>query len=184
MARMYGLLCIAALLFIGSPPAGAHEGHDHGADEPSPPATATLSPRTSTASGQLEAVIVLSGTQLVVYLDDYASNAPVADAVVDVVAGAQEARATQRTAGEYVVDAGALGIDAGETHRHALTLVVETADETDLLPATLDVTGTRPAEAGVRPAGTLAGWAMPVLLLLGGAWWWRYRLTAARRGMH
>lgn len=181
---MYGLLCIAVLLSIGSPPAGAHEGHDHGADEPPPPVTATLSPRTSSASGQLEVVIALSGTQLVVYLDDYASNAPVADAVVDVVAGTQEARATQRATGEYVVDTGALGIDAGETRRHALTLVVETADEADLLPVTLDVTGTPPADAGARTAGTLAWWAMPVLLLLGGGWWRRYRLTAARRGMH
>ncbi|MFP5383395.1 MAG: hypothetical protein ACLGHG_04935 [Gammaproteobacteria bacterium] len=177
---MYRPLSIAAALLLAFHAAQAHEGHDHGADAPSSPVGATHSPRTSTASDRLEAVVVLSGTQLLVHLDDYASNAPVAGAAVDVVVGNREATAAQRAPGEYVVDAGALGIVPAEPARHALTLVVTTADYADLLAATLDVTATLPAENEARVAGAVAWWAVPVLLLLGGIWWWRYRLNAAR----
>lgn len=181
MPGMYRFLSIAAFLSLALPAVQAHEGHDHGAEEPSTPVATAPSPRTSTASDRLEAVIVLSGTQLLVHLDDYASNAPLAGAAVDVVVGNREAPAVQRAPGEYVVDAGALGIVPAEPARHALSLVVTTADDADLLAATLDVTASPPADDEARVAGTVAWWAVPILLLLGGGWWWRYRLNAARR---
>lgn len=180
MPGMCRFLAIAAVLFLSIPVAQAHEGHDHGAEEQSTPVATASSPRTSTTSDRLEAVIVLSGAQLLVYLDDYASNAPVADAAIDVIFGNREARAMQHAPGEYVVEAGALGIASAEPARHALTLVVSTGDDSDLLAATLDVTAPPPAEDEARVAGTVAWWAVPILLLLGGGWWWRYRLNATR----
>lgn len=177
---MIRYLCIAFVLLFVWPSAQAHEGHDHGTDAPSPPIPVALLPRTSAASDQLEGVVVLSGAQLLVYLDDYASNAPVADAAIDVIVGNREARAMQRAPGEYVVDAAALGIAPAEPSRHALSLVVTTADGADLLAATLDITAPPPAKTEARVAGTAAWWAVPILLLLGGGWWWRYRLNATR----
>ena len=60
----------------------AHEGHDHG---PQPAlAPANVAPRGEAASQEFELVAVAQGAELVIYLDRFATNEPVAGATIEV----------------------------------------------------------------------------------------------------
>jgi cobalt-zinc-cadmium efflux system membrane fusion protein len=70
----------------------------------------------------------------VIYLDSFASNAPVPGAKVEVEGAGLKGVAVEVAPGVYQLPAPALG--AG---KHALTVSIETADNADLLATTLDV---------------------------------------------
>lgn len=114
-------------------PVAAHEGEDHGA--PPPAATQTVSPRAEAATDEFELVAVLEAQRLVVYLDRYATNEPVAKATVDVEAAGLSGTASEIAEGVYALPVAA----APAPGKHALTFTVETADTADLLSATLDL---------------------------------------------
>jgi hypothetical protein len=164
-ALSFGLMLLAA-------PLAAHEGHDHGPPA-APPAAATQTPRASAQSADFELVTSLEDGRLVVYLDHFATNAPVEDAALEVESGAFSAPAMHRGQGVYELPAGSLA-GAG---RHDLVFTIRTATASDLLLASLEVPedGDPPAGPAPPPAwyestpllqGAVAVLALCVLVLL------------------
>ncbi len=95
-------LAFAAALIVLVSAAAAHEGHDHGA--PPPAVVTATSPRLATHSDAYELVGILRGDKLTIYLDDYATNAPITDAAVAVtIGGDEEAEAKPASDGTYVL---------------------------------------------------------------------------------
>src|SRR5688572_18559917 len=72
---------VAAILALAAPHGHAHEGHDH-ADKPAPAAASGA--RAESTSSAFELVAIARGTSLELYLDAFATNAPVTGASIDV----------------------------------------------------------------------------------------------------
>jgi len=113
-------------------PAFGHGGEDHGA--PPPPVAQAVELRTAAATEEFEVVTLLEGKKLVVYVDRFASNEPVAQAKVEIEGAGLKGVATEAAPGTYVLDVAA----ALPPARHPLTISVEAGDSLDLLTATLD----------------------------------------------
>lgn len=95
-------LCLALLVLPGL----ADDGHGHG--ETPAAATQAASPRTSAHSELFELVGIVDKGQMVVYLDRYASNEPVAGARIEVEAGTEKGVAAPQPDGTYLVRLAAL----------------------------------------------------------------------------
>lgn len=161
--RACSLLGLAALLFTA--PLQAHEGHDHG-EAPPPAPVADATPRFEASSDLFELVGTLQGPTLTLYLDDYASNAPVAKASLELEAGERKYSAKEGQPGVYHLD-----LADTKPGRHALVFTIQAGEEVDLLTANLEI----PAASSVTTAKTpgfdwrLLGWAgLPLL----GFWGW------------
>lgn len=79
------VLALCAGLFISltlAPSAGAHEGHNH--DE-APRTLTPVAPRGEAHSGDLELVAVLRDGEIVLYLDRFSTNEPVANATIEAL---------------------------------------------------------------------------------------------------
>src|SRR5262245_31179200 len=77
----------------------AHEGHDNG---PAPAAApANVIPRGEAASERFEVVAIAQGAELVVYLDRFATNAPVKDATIEIETPVGPAKAEPKGDGSY-----------------------------------------------------------------------------------
>ncbi len=152
-------------------PAFAHEGHDHG-EAPKPPPTADAAPRFEAASEEFELAGVLRGHALTLYLDHYASNAPVAKARLEMEVGKQKLMARESEAGVYLLDLGNM-LAGAKPGRHGLVFTIQAGDTLDLLTANLEIPAPKAPPAG---AGTFdwrrLGWAGLALPLL---WVWRRR---------
>jgi biotin carboxyl carrier protein len=97
-----GLACLV-VIFLGLAASVAHEGHDHD-DEKSMVAAAGF-PRVAARSDLYEIVGILKDDRLAVFIDDAASNEPIADATVQVTIGDAPAVEARRTPeGVYTVD--------------------------------------------------------------------------------
>jgi RND family efflux transporter MFP subunit len=94
---------IAVALLITNVPAGAHEGEDHGAPPAATAATATPSgPSGEAHSGRFEVVVTGSEDgRLTVYLDDYATNAPVEGARLILSVADRQVQASAVSPGTY-----------------------------------------------------------------------------------
>ena len=103
LAGRFGAVVGALLLaFASVAPVLAHEGHDHGAAQVSP--GAPTSPRVTASSETYEAVGVLRGERLTLYLDRFGTNEPVTDAKIVVTLGGEgEVPAERGPAGAFVV---------------------------------------------------------------------------------
>ncbi|MDP2432611.1 MAG: hypothetical protein Q8O33_11330 [Pseudomonadota bacterium] len=156
-------------------PVFAHEGHDHG-DAPKPVPVADAAPRFETASEEFELVGVLQGGALTLYLDHYASNAPVEKATLEVEAGKQKVRAKETEPGVYFLEL----VDTNPG-RLGLVFTIQAGDSVDLLTANLEIPAPKAAlaEAAAFDWRRL-GWAGLALPLLG-VWVWRRR---SRRKQH
>lgn len=148
--------CLAILIAAFMQPARAHGDEDHSHDDSSAaPATLPEQAQNQMASGPrgtaqteaFEIVAVLAtpdaGTDnkkppaapiLTLYLDDFATNAPVLNAKVEVESGTFKAEARMQTPGVYVAPAAALA----KPGNYPLTVSVETQDTADLLDVTLN----------------------------------------------
>ena len=129
-------------------PAGAGGGEAPGARGGAPPAVAAGA-RTEAQTEAFELVAVLAEGRLTLHLDVFATNAPVADAQVEVESGAFRAVADQAAPGVYAVPA----VSFGPPGRYPLVVSVQAGDVADLLTATLDV----PQPAAV--AGQARSWS-------------------------
>lgn len=169
------LSCLTAMALAAPTwPAWGHGDEDHSHDEPSPAAQAApqSGPRASAQTESFEIVAALDKPTLTIYLDDFNTNTPIADAKVEVQSGAFQATATMQSPGVYTLAAAALAQPA----QHPLTISVETADTADLLSLTLDTReahandGNAPDDhAGSRwPASWLWGLGVAVALLAAG----------------
>ncbi|WIM04817.1 MAG: HlyD family efflux transporter periplasmic adaptor subunit [Candidatus Nitricoxidivorans perseverans] len=139
-------LPIAIVLLFASPAAFGHGGEDHGA--PPPAVSQDVAPRAAAATEDFEVVAALEGKHLVVYVDRFASNEPIAKAKVEVEGAGLNGLAAEAAPGAYVMNLAAPMPPA----KHALTIGIEAADSADLLSATLGVAPPR------RSAAPLPWW--------------------------
>ena len=128
-AALRALAVSLALAAVAAPGGGAraHEGHSHGTEAPAPPAQAA--PRAEAVSTDFELVAVAMGDRVRLYLDRFATNAPVTGADIDVETpdGAVEAKAI----GDGVYEIAAPWLARGR--RHDLLATVTTGGTTDVL---------------------------------------------------
>lgn len=159
-----GTIILALALAL---PAWGHGGEDHG-DTPAPPVTTEAAPRAAAASEEFELVAALEGDRLHLYLDRFASNEPVADALVEVDDGTSQAIATPIAPGRYALPVQAFT----KPGRHALTVSVQTEDTADLLSITLELSAPIVEAAQPRPypweRWALWGASGALLLIVGG----------------
>ena len=144
-------LWVALLLILVAAwhlPAAAHEGHDH--DAPPPPTTVVSAPRAEASTDTVELVVVARGAALELYVDDFRTNAPIEDAVVEVETPDGPV-AAKTTAGQpYRIEAPW----AARPGRYDLVVTVTTATILEILPVTLTVPQAAPA-----PAVAASGWS-------------------------
>jgi len=164
-------LPIGTWVFMASmalaPPALAHGGEEHG-DAPAPAMTAVAAPRAVAESDEFELVAIAEDKRLILYLDHFATNVPVADARVEVESGTMKAVATEIAPGVYALPAAAFA----RPGRYPLAISIEAGDSADLLATTLDFAG--PATAIARHARSWRewkGWGVPGALLIAAAGW-------------
>jgi hypothetical protein len=148
MKRLLALLAFALLAGL----AAAGPGHDHGPEPAARPGGGP--PRFATHSERFELVGVLEGETLVLYLDHYATNAPVPDARIEVAGDAVQGTAAATEDGTYRIAAPALG-QPGE---HALVFTVSTVGDPDLLEGTLVIAAPTSGEPKHAVFEWLARW--------------------------
>lgn len=166
---------LAVLAFVLPAQAGGDgsDGHSHAAPAPVvvvPVSTAVA--RLSSETDQFELVGVLEGKVLTLYLDQFASNTPVAKAQIEVESGAWKAVATEVSPAVYAVPAEPLT----RPGKHPVTITVQAGDNADLMNATLE---SGPATTGVVHTHFWSEWAVwwgAAALLLAGV-----SLVAIRR---
>jgi hypothetical protein len=134
-SSLFSLFALLFALMLASP-AWSHGDEDHSHDEePVLQAAPSLIPRASAQSEEFELVAVLAEQQLTLYLDHYASNAPVTDAQIEVESGAFKAVALQTEPGVYTLPGAAFK----QPGKYPLVFSIETETSADLLTTTLEV---------------------------------------------
>ena len=170
---LFAPLC--ALLLLLSPSARGDAGHDHG-EAPSTPSGPAL-PRFAAVSESFELVGVLSGRQLTLYLDRFASNEPVPGATLELDVGGKRVEATPHGEGEFEARLD----DEPPPGVLPVTATVVAGAQSDLLVGELDIHGDHHAATAAPPNLRLVvGWALgavAILALLA----WRVRRAASAR---
>lgn len=164
---------IAVALSFSISPAGAHEGHDHGAAPTAASvAAAPAGARAEVVGTAFELVAVAEGASLTLYLDAFATNEPLGGADITVETPTGPVKATEDD-DRYRLDAPFLA----EPGRFDLIATVAVGSELEILPLTLVTTA---AAAPARAAGatasawlvswwpSLPGWALWSVILLAG----------------
>ncbi|MDP3240092.1 MAG: hypothetical protein Q8M69_06665 [Reyranella sp.] len=170
-ARSAAALAVALSYSIS--PAGAHEGHDHGAAPPAASvAAAPAGARAEVVGTAFELVAVAEGASLTLYLDAFATNEPLGGADITVETPTGPVKATE-DGDRYRLDAPFLA----EPGRFDLIATVAVGSDLEILPLTLVTTA---AAAPARAAGatasawlaswwpSLPGWALWSVILLAG----------------
>ncbi|MGV8893186.1 MAG: hypothetical protein ACOH2K_09665 [Burkholderiaceae bacterium] len=168
MSRQTLIFTLLTLLFTPIL-AFAHGGEDHG-DGPKPVSVANVAPRAEAQTELFELLATASNGQLTIFIDRFASNAPVTGAKVEVESGswkAVAAAAGDGSSGSYRVAAPQFA----KPGSYPLMFTVEAGTETDLIETTLVV-----AEAAQPEATT-------PFLRLGSMWWWVGGSLAALAGI-
>lgn len=172
-AGIAGLALLAAL--FAAIPARAGDDHDHG---PAPTAaTGPALPRFTASSELFELVGVVNGTQITVYLDRFADNAPVKGAQLQLEVGGAKVALKEHEEGEFEGQL-AQALKPGLT---PVTATIVAGTDSDLLAADLDLHAETHADAAPSRswkayAGWAAGAAIAALALA-----WAGRRAAARR---
>lgn len=154
----------------------AHGDEDHGVTAKAPVAPTVRPLRVEAASEAFELVGQLQGDKLVIYLDRFATNAPVTGAKVDVEGGPLKAVKAIERDGVYTVPAASLNAPG----THALVFTIQDGDASDLLTGDLAVAGTEHAAvAGATDGPPVMRWisaAVAAALVAGaGLFAWRRR---------
>lgn len=114
-------------------PSLAHEGHNHG-DEVVPSGSLPIAPRATATSDDFEVVAAAADGRLIIYIDRFATNEPIAGATVEIVENDVTAPAAETAAGVYTISGWARPPGA-----YNLMVAVDTGDISDLLPVTLEI---------------------------------------------
>lgn len=149
-ARFFALVLLVMSLGWQYAPASAHEGHDHG--PPPPPLPTTVKPRVAVHSDAYELVAIANGQQLIIYLDRYATNVPVADARIEIMTGSATFSASPQPDSTYRVNIP--GIE--KPGKHELVFNVQHREGDDLLPGWLDTS--KPTVAAAQSANDRGPW--------------------------
>jgi cobalt-zinc-cadmium efflux system membrane fusion protein len=176
MMQARALLLATAIAFPAWAGGDASDGHTHGAPAPAPIPVAASAPRAVAATEDFEVVAVLDGKHLLVYVDRFASNEPVAKAKVEVEGAGLKGLAKEAAPGTYVMDLAAALAPA----RHALIISIEAGDSADLLSATLDTSQPVVAAADAHGWTPRSVWIIAALLLLAAGALLVYRRRKAR----
>ena len=131
------LVSIIALIAVSlpSPSAFAHGGEDHGDEKPA--ADASIGPRVEATSDTFELVAVPSGAgkgKLIIYLNDFWTNAPITNASIAITKGDATSKATPET-GLYELEAPWVKTPG----HYDLTFAVTAGETSDLMIGTLDI---------------------------------------------
>lgn len=173
MKRSIVLLLTAIFTLPAWAGGDSSDGHSHAAAVPL--VTTATAPRAVAATEEFEIVAVLEGKKLVVYVDRFATNAPVAKAKVEVEGAGLKGILSETAPGTYVMDVAAAIAPAS----YPLTISIEAGDTADLLTATLNIPQPAGGAEGVVPVYGWQQWiawiVAGLLLLAGGA------LLVARR---
>jgi len=148
-----GALFVAA--FLGSAPAWAGPGHDHGDEVPATVGQAL--PRFSAESEAFELVGVLRGKQITLYLDRFVDNSPVRGAQIELEIGAAKFKAEPLGLDEYTV----VLPEAPKPGVLPVTAMLTADKDTDLLAGELDIHEEAHTDAAAHAHGwtEFAGWA-------------------------
>lgn len=148
MRRFNAMLCRTALLaltaFAVAGVGTAHEGHDHGA--PPPPVSNTIGPRAEASSSDFEVVVIARGGELLIHLDAFRTNAPVADAAIEIDTPAGQLVPIDRGNGVYAADAASLMAPGS----YDLAITVTARDMVDILAMTLTIPDGTSSAATIR----------------------------------
>ena len=128
--RALRALAVTAALSAAIAPASAHDGHDHGEQQP---VSAGALPRGEAASNAFEIVAIVRGENLEIYLDRFATNEPVTGATLEVESPDGPVKAAEGADGTYRVAAPWLA----KSGRADLIFTVTSGDATDILPLTI-----------------------------------------------
>jgi hypothetical protein len=158
----------ACLLAIA---AHAHEGHDDAA--PGIPAVLDgRAPRVEASSELFEIVAVIDSGVMTLYLDRYATNAPIADATIDVEIGAVKGVAQPNTDGTYTFKDPLLARPA----QVPVTFAIAAGSEGDLLTAEVVIADPNVSNAHASPAYPWKSWLwivgglIPISMIASGVW--------------
>jgi hypothetical protein len=131
--KIWLFCCLSSvLLFMGSVQAGA--GHDH--DTPETPTNTVVNdtPRLVMSSGQFELVGIAEGKSIHLYLDDFATNAPIPEASIELEIAGEQLKAEEEGDGTYHITLEHALTDGV----HAVLATILTASASDLLTGELD----------------------------------------------
>ena len=162
MMQAGALLLATVIAFPAWAGGDASDGHTHAESAPAPVAVTASAPRAVAVTEDFEVVAILEGKHLVVYVDRFASNEPVAKAKVEIEGAGLKGLASEAAPGTYVMDLAAALAPA----KHALTISIEAGDTADLLSATLDTSQPAVAAANAQGWTRRAVWIVAALLLL------------------
>ena len=133
------------------------------------PQQLSLQPRFEAFSEVFELVGELHQHQLVLYLHDYQSNRPVADAQIELeTANLRSSAHFVADKNHYLIEDPAL-LDVFQQHsRHELILTIISKDNADLLTASFDLSDATPHDHGPHDHhhGHFPWWSLPLGLLL------------------
>lgn len=159
--KQFGAFVLCLVLALPAWAGGdSSDGHTHAPPEAMPVVVAA--PRAIAASEEFEVVAVLEGKHLVVYVDWFASNEPVAKAKVEVEGTGLSGPASETAAGTYVMNLAAV-LPSG---KHPLTISIDAGDTADLLAATLDTSLAASAAVHQHGRSEWLFWGIGALLLL------------------
>lgn len=162
--RLIPTAILSVVLACAAGSAAAHGGEDHGTDAPAA-LSSPIAPRAYAQTEDFELVAQLQGTNLIITLDSFATNAPVADAQIEVESGtAFKGQAQQTAPGVYTVKADALATPG----KYALSFSVQTDDAADLLATTLDISAPPQTLAHVHNWREWMTWALSGVVLAAG----------------
>jgi cobalt-zinc-cadmium efflux system membrane fusion protein len=130
----------------------AHAGHHHGDEAPAAPAT----PPATASTAQVEVVAQRDHADVVIYVDDYATNAPLSGLRLGVHSGAGVVQAAPDGEGSYRIPADLAGAGPGSVQ-------VEIEGAGIHLVQTVDLPEPAPAVAA-PPAQRLPVWTVAALL--------------------
>lgn len=174
---------LAVLLCFASGAALAHEGH-HEAEPVAAASTVTPAPRAALDTPQLELVVQREGTDLVLYLDDYDTNAPLSGLQVSVRSGTLTVQAAASGEGAYRIASDLVDGHDGQL----LDIAVHGLGIDARLQAPLPAAAVPDHVAHAEPAWRDQAWiiaaaaaALPVLVI--GWLLWRRRDARAARGL-
>ena len=162
-ASALAVILLVAALLLAAPPGHAHEGDVH-ADAPVAPATAAaVGTRAEAASSTFEVVAVARGEALELFVDDFATNAPVDDASIQVETPHGPLPAIARPGQAYLLEARFLGTPG----RYDLIVTVTAGSLTDILPLSIEIPPPADAPAttpAASPHDRLVGLLSPAVL--------------------
>ncbi|MGY8904630.1 MAG: hypothetical protein ACKVIH_08810 [Burkholderiales bacterium] len=157
----------------------ASDGHGHGAA----PVTASSQalPRFSAQSDLFEAVGILTGAELSIFIDRYANNEPVLGAKIEIESG------SVKTVAEFHADHGDYSVPSAPFQKpgtYPITLTVNAGDQTDLLVGELVVPDPQSlpnAASATHGWQKWLGWAVGLLVLILATLFAAHKIRARRR---